>query len=352
MHILVTGGAGFIGAHTIVELLQAGHQVHAVDNLCNSSAQAFERIASITGKTPGFTQADVRDTETLTSLLQTQAIDAVIHFAGLKAVGESVQQPLRYYDNNVAGSLSLLKAMEAAEVRNLVFSSSATVYGPLAPVPYQESMPLGVASNPYGASKIMVEQCLADLCAADPRWSVAALRYFNPIGAHPSGLIGEDPQGIPNNLLPFITQVAVGRRSHLSIFGGDYDTPDGTCLRDYLHVVDLAKGHLAALAKLADLAASNPHAGTPSASGSGLKAWNLGTGKGSSVLEIVHAFERVNATTIPYQIAPRREGDLPAFWADASAAKQELQWQAHLQLDDMVRDAWHWQSSNPQGYGS
>ncbi|MDH5856611.1 UDP-glucose 4-epimerase GalE [Lampropedia aestuarii] len=346
MHILVTGGAGYIGAHTVVELLQAGHQVHVVDNLCNSSAQALTRIASICGTTAGFTQADIRDTATITALLQTHAIDAVIHFAGLKAVGESVQQALRYYDNNVAGSLSLLKAMDAAQVRSLVFSSSATVYGPLAPVPYQERMPLGIASNPYGSSKIMVEQCLADLCAADARWSVAALRYFNPIGAHPSGLIGEDPQGIPNNLLPFITQVAVGRRSHLSIFGDDYDTPDGTCLRDYLHVVDLAKGHLAALAKLAELAAS------ASTAGSGLKAWNLGTGRGSSVLEIVRAFEQVNGITIPYQMAPRRSGDLPAFWADASLAAQELQWHAELPLEAMVRDAWHWQSNNPQGYGS
>lgn len=352
MHILVTGGAGYIGAHTVVELLQAGHQVHVLDNLCNSSAKALERIHSITGHNAGFTQADIRDTATLTALLQSQGIEAVIHFAGLKAVGESVQQPLRYYDNNVAGSLSLLKAMEAAQVRSLVFSSSATVYGPLAPVPYQESMPLGIASNPYGASKIMVEQCLADLCAADLRWSVAALRYFNPIGAHSSGLIGEDPQGIPNNLLPFITQVAVGRRSHLSVFGDDYDTPDGTCLRDYLHVVDLAKGHLAALSQLAKLAAENSRADSAQPVGSGLKAWNLGTGKGSSVLEIVRAFEQVNGITIPYQMAARRDGDLPAFWADASLADQELQWQAGLQLEDMVRDAWHWQSLNPQGYDS
>ncbi|THU01462.1 UDP-glucose 4-epimerase GalE [Lampropedia puyangensis] len=345
MQILVTGGAGYIGAHTVVALLQAGHAVHVVDNLSNSHASAIERIAEIAHVRPAFTQADVRDTQAMTALLQQDATDAVIHFAGLKAVGESVQRPLAYYDNNVAGSFSLLKAMQAAQVRTLVFSSSATVYGPLAPVPYQETMPLGVASNPYGTSKIMVEQCLADLCASDTRWSVAALRYFNPIGAHPSGLIGEDPQGIPNNLLPFITQVAVGRRAQLSIFGGDYDTPDGTCLRDYLHVMDLAQGHLAALNALSLTGEAN------ALHGRGLQAWNLGTGKGTSVLEMVRTFERINGMTIPYAIAPRREGDLPAFWADASLAAQQLGWHAQLGLEEMVRDAWHWQSRNPQGYG-
>ncbi|RMX04181.1 UDP-glucose 4-epimerase GalE [Corticibacter populi] len=341
MNVLVTGGAGYIGAHTVVELLQADHQVTVLDNLCNSSPIALERIARITGQRAHFIEGDVRDTALLTQVLQERQVNAVIHFAGLKAVGESVQKPIAYYDNNVTGSISLLKAMTAAGVRQLVFSSSATVYGPLAPVPYREDMPLGQASNPYGSSKIMVEQILADLCHADAGWSVAALRYFNPIGAHESGLIGEDPQGIPNNLLPFVTQVAVGRRPELAIFGGDYDTPDGTCIRDYLHVVDLARGHLSALQKLGQATAGT---------GLGLKAWNLGTGQGTSVLDIVRTFETVTSRPVPYRIAPRRAGDLAAFWADAALAASELGWQATRTLEDMLRDAWRWQSKNPQGY--
>ncbi|KKW69163.1 hypothetical protein AAV94_01970 [Lampropedia cohaerens] len=342
MHVLVTGGAGYIGAHTAVELLAAGHQVTIVDNLCNSHAEAIDRIGAISGTTPAFFRMDVRDTPALQAVLQGSGIDAVIHFAGLKAVGESVRLPLAYYDNNVAGSLSLLKAMDAAGVRTFVFSSSATVYGPDAPVPYREDMPLGTASNPYGNSKIMVERMLVDLCRADTRWRAAALRYFNPIGAHPSGLIGEDPQGIPNNLLPFVTQVAIGQREELAIFGGDYETPDGTCIRDYLHVVDLARGHLAALDALT----------ADHDSPAGLRAWNLGTGRGTSVLEIVRTFEAVTGAHVPYRIAPRRDGDLPAFWADPSLAKQELQWRATHTLEDMLRDAWRWQSNNPDGYNS
>jgi UDP-glucose 4-epimerase len=335
MQILVTGGAGYIGSHTVVELLQAGHEVVVLDNLCNSSPVALERVAQITQRTPRFIQADVRDAAALDALFAAHSIDAVIHFAGLKAVAESVQKPLAYYDTNVSGSIQLLQAMQRAGVFRLVFSSSATVYGLDAPVPYRETMPLGRAANPYGTSKIMVEQLLADLCHSDSRWAVAALRYFNPIGAHPSGLIGEDPSGIPNNLLPFITQVAVGRRDALSIFGNDYPTRDGSCVRDYLHVSDLALGHLKALDVL-----TQP----------GLQAFNLGTGQGVSVLQIVQTFERVTGQTIPCIIASRRAGDLPAFWADASKAAQTLGWQAARSLEDMLRDAWHWQSLHPDGF--
>ncbi|MFT4192801.1 MAG: UDP-glucose 4-epimerase GalE [Comamonas sp.] len=337
--VLVTGGAGYIGSHTVVELLNHGFEVVIYDSLVNASAAVLPRLAAITGRTPVFVQGDVRDEAALDAVFARHRIDAVIHFAGLKAVGESVGRPLDYYDVNLGGSIALFKAMGRAGVFRLVFSSSATVYGPDAPVPYRETMPLGRASNPYGASKIMVEQVLADLCRADLRWAVAALRYFNPIGAHISGLIGEDPKGIPNNLLPFVTQVAVGKREQLSIFGGDYDTADGTCVRDYLHVSDLAEGHLRALESLFG---DQPRLGA--------QAYNLGTGAGVSVLQIVAAFEEATGQKVPYQIVPRRDGDLPAFWADAAKAEQALGWRATRTLTDMMRDAWRWQSGNPNGF--
>ncbi|WP_374973857.1 UDP-glucose 4-epimerase GalE [Spongiibacter marinus] len=333
--ILVTGGAGYIGSHTVVELLEQGNSVVVLDNLVNSNAEVLNRIEKITGKSPVFVQGDVRDAGALSALFTEHAIDAVIHFAGLKAVGESVDQPLRYYDNNVNGTLVLCQAMANAGVFKLVFSSSATVYGPDAPVPYVETMPLGQPSSPYGASKAMVERVLADLCIADARWSVAALRYFNPIGAHKSGLIGEDPLGVPNNLMPFIARVAVGKLPELAIFGDDYDTPDGTCIRDYLHVVDLADGHCRALQALEE---------------TGLHAINLGTGNGVSVLEMVNAFTAVTGQSVPYKFAPRRSGDLPAFWANADKAKSLLGWSAESSLEKMMEDTWRWQSNNPDGY--
>lgn len=337
MAILVTGGAGYIGSHTVVELLQAGHEVVVLDNLVNGSREALHRVEAITGRGVHFIEGDVRDRERLDRLFDEHDIQAVIHFAGLKAVGESVEKPLAYYDTNVYGSLVLCQAMAAAGVYRLVFSSSATVYGPDAPVPYVETMPRGRTSNPYGSSKAVVEQALTDLCRADERWSVALLRYFNPIGAHPSGQIGEDPRGIPNNLMPFIAQVAVGRLPELSIFGNDYPTEDGSCLRDYLHVMDLAAGHVASLTSL-----EQP----------GVHLYNLGTGQGVSVLEMVSTFEQVTGQRVPYRIAPRREGDLAAFWADASKAERELGWRAERGLEAMLRDTWRWQEDNPQGYGS
>ncbi|MDN3554944.1 UDP-glucose 4-epimerase GalE [Halomonas maura] len=336
MSILVTGGAGYIGSHAVVELLEAGHQVVVLDNLCNGSRQALQRVEAITGKSVQFVEGDVRDRALLDRLFADHAIEAVIHFAGLKAVGQSVHEPLAYYDNNVHGSLVLCQAMAAAGVFKFVFSSSATVYGPDAPVPYVEDMPRGRTSNPYGTTKAMVEQLLEDLCQADERWSVALLRYFNPIGAHPSGLIGEDPRGIPNNLMPFIAQVAVGRRPELSIFGNDYPTDDGTCVRDYLHVVDLAVGHLQSLASLA----------TP-----GVHIYNLGTGQGYSVLQMVESFQHETGQPVPYRFAPRRDGDLAAFWADAGKAERELGWRAEKGLAEMMADTWRWQQKNPQGYG-
>jgi UDP-glucose 4-epimerase len=338
MNILVTGGMGYIGSHTVVELLQAGHQVVMLDNLCNSSIRVLRQIERVAQKSAQFVQADVCDRAALDALFQAHRIDVVIHFAGLKAVGQSTKQPLAYYQNNVAGTITLTQAMAAAQVYQLVFSSSATVYGPHAAVPYRETMPLGVAANPYGYSKIMAEQVLADLCRADPRWAVAALRYFNPIGAHPSGLMGEDPQGEPNNLLPYVTQVAVGKRAALSVFGADYETADGTCVRDYLHVVDLARGHLQALERLVGL--------------KGLHAYNLGTGQGVSVLQIIQAFEAATGQSVPYRLVERRAGDLPAFWADPAKAGRELGWQARYSLQDMMADAWRWQSSHPEGYAS
>jgi UDP-glucose 4-epimerase len=333
--ILVTGGAGYIGSHTVVELLALGHEVVVLDSLVNSSALVFDRIEKITGKSPFFIQGDIRDAAMLLDIFSNHNIDAVIHFAGLKAVGESVEKPLLYYENNVHGTLVLCEAMAAAGVFKLVFSSSATVYGPDAPVPYEESMPLGQPSSPYGASKAMVERMLMDLSVADERWAIAALRYFNPIGAHPSGLIGEDPKGIPNNLMPFISRVAVGKLPELAIFGNDYDTADGTCVRDYLHVMDLADGHCRALSLLNE---------------SGLYPLNLGTGKGVSVLEMVNSFESVTGQKIAYQFAPRRGGDLPAFWADAEKAKALLGWTADSSLEKMMEDTWRWQSQNPDGY--
>ncbi|MFG6179433.1 UDP-glucose 4-epimerase GalE [Halomonas sp. THAF12] len=336
MKVLVTGGAGYIGSHTVVELLEAGHRVVVVDNLCNGSPVALQRAEEIAGASVVFERADIRDRNAMDAVFARHDIDAVIHFAGLKAVGESVGKPLTYYENNVHGTLVLCQAMEAAGVRRIVFSSSATVYGSEAPVPYVETTPRGATSNPYGTSKAMVEKLLEDLVIADDRWSVVLLRYFNPIGAHPSGRIGEDPQGIPNNLMPFIAQVAVGRRHELTIFGDDYETSDGTCERDYLHVVDLAVGHLRALK-----AVSQP----------GVSVYNLGTGQGFSVLEMVRSFTRVTGVDVPYQLGARRAGDLPAFWADADKARRELGWIAEKTLDDMMADTWRWQSGNPEGYG-
>ena len=335
MDVLITGGAGYIGSHTTVQLLQQGSKVIVLDNLCNSNDEVFSRIETITGVCPEFVKGDIRDRACLDIIFADYPIDSVIHFAGLKAVGESTQIPLAYYQNNVTGTLVLCEAMAAAGVKQLVFSSSATVYGEDAPIPYIETMPRGKTSNPYGTSKSMVEQVLMDLCKSDPEWSVALLRYFNPIGAHPSGLMGEDPKGIPNNLMPFISQVAVGKRKELSIFGDDYPTQDGTCERDYLHVMDLADGHLAALGCLDE---------------AGVHIYNLGTGKGLSVLDMVSSFERVTGVDIPYSFVSRREGDLPAFWADASKAEKELGWKATRSLDEMMADTWNWQSKNPNGY--
>lgn len=335
MQIMVTGGAGYIGSHAVVELVQAGHEVVVVDNLCNGSEEAIRRVGRITGKPVHFVECDIRDRQSLDAVFEEHAINAVIHFAGLKAVGESVGKPLAYYDNNVNGTLVLCQAMAAAGVYRIIFSSSATVYGTEAPVPYLESRSRGTNSNPYGTSKAMVEKVLEDLASADERWSVALLRYFNPIGAHPSGLIGEDPQGIPNNLMPFIAQVAVGRRDELTIFGKDYPTNDGTCERDYLHVVDLAVGHLKALKAL---------------EAPGVSVYNLGTGQGISVFDMVKSFTRVTGVDVPYRIGDRRPGDLPAFWADASKAERELGWATEKSLDDMIADTWRWQSANPQGY--
>ena len=333
--ILVTGGAGYIGSHTTVELLAAGYAVIVFDNLSNSSPRVIDRIEKITGKRPIFVEGDVRDRDALEATIRRHGTDAIIHFAGLKAVGESVAQPVRYYDNNVTGTLRLAESMSATGVDTLVFSSSATVYGDPHAVPIREDFPLS-ATNPYGRSKLMVEEILRDVVKALPAWRVSLLRYFNPVGAHPSGLIGEDPRGIPNNLMPFVAQVAVGRLPQLSVFGDDYPTPDGTGVRDYIHVVDLAKGHLAALRKLAD---------SP-----GVVTVNLGTGRGYSVLDMVAAFERASGRQIPYRIAPRRPGDVAACYADPSLAAELLGWRAERDLDDMCRDSWNWQSENPDGY--
>lgn len=336
MYVLVTGGSGYIGSHTCVQLIKAGYSPIILDNLCNSKASVLERINTLTGKTPILYQGDIRDRALLDKIFQEHNVHSVIHFAGLKAVGESVNKPMEYYDNNVYGSLVLVDAMRAAGVHNLIFSSSATVYGDQPKTPYVEDFPTGTPSSPYGRSKLMVEQVLQDLQRAEPNWSISLLRYFNPVGAHPSGLMGEDPQGIPNNLMPFIAQVAVGRRESLSIFGNDYETPDGTCLRDYIHVVDLADGHLAAMKTLHN----KP----------GVHIYNLGAGVGKSVLEVVKAFSDACGKPVNYHFAPRRAGDLPAYWAEPTKAANELNWRVSRTLEDMAADTWLWQSNNPQGY--
>ena len=335
MNILVTGGAGYIGSITCVQLIAAGFRPVILDSLVNAKAAVLDRIEQVSGHRPDFIEADVRDRARVLRVLREQAIDAVIHFAGLKAVGESVAQPLRYYDNNVQGSLVLIDAMREAGVKTLVFSSSATVYTETQDMPLREDAPLG-ASNPYGRSKLMVEQMLADLVASDPSWSMTALRYFNPVGAHPSGHLGEDPQGVPNNLMPFIAQVGVGRRPRLRIFGGDYPTPDGTGVRDYIHVMDLADGHVAALRHAHGRA--------------GHHLFNLGSGQGHSVLDMLAAFGQACGHALPLEFVPRRAGDLAAFWADPALAEKVLGWRVQRSLQTMCSDTWHWQSKNPNGY--
>ena len=334
--ILVTGGAGYIGSHTCVQLLDAGHEVVVLDNLSNSSEQALQRIQTLTNKTLTFIRGDIRDAATLDQLFAQYDIEAVIHFAGLKAVGESQQIPLTYFEHNIAGSIALFSAMQRAEVFNLVFSSSATVYDEANTSPLNEEMPTGMPSNNYGYTKLIVEQLLEKLAAAEPRWSIALLRYFNPVGAHKSGCMGEDPQGIPNNLMPYVTQVAVGRREQLSIYGNDYETVDGTGVRDYIHVVDLANAHLCAL--------KNRLTAT------GCRAWNIGTGTGSSVLQVVQTFEKVNGIKIAYQFVPRRAGDVATSFSDNTRAVTELGWAPQYTLEDMLADSWHWQKQNPNGY--
>ena len=335
MAILVTGGAGYIGSHTCIELTKAGYEVVIVDNLVNSSKEVLNRLKAINGVSYKFYESDVCDKDALRTIFQNEKIDGVIHFAGLKAVGESCQIPLRYYQNNLVSTLSLLEVMQEFGVKNLVFSSSATVYGDPHTVPITEDFPLS-ATNPYGMTKLMIENMLRDICKADPTFNVALLRYFNPVGAHESGLIGENPNGIPNNLVPYITQVAVGKLHHLSIFGNDYPTPDGTGVRDYIHVCDLAAGHVAAIHKLE--------------TGSGLVTYNLGTGKGYSVLEMVNTFMEVNQVEVAYQFAPRRPGDIAACYADPTKAYNELGWKANKNLSDMLRDSWNWQKNNPNGF--
>ncbi len=335
MSILVTGGAGYIGSHTCVELLETGYEVVVVDNLCNSSKESLDRVEQITGKKVTFYQVDLLDRAALHQVFEKEQIDAVIHFAGLKAVGESVAKPLEYYWNNITGTLILCDEMRKAGIRNIVFSSSATVYGDPATVPIKEDFPLSV-TNPYGRTKLMLEEILRDLYHADPEWNTIILRYFNPVGAHISGLIGEDPKGLPNNLAPYITKVAAGKLSVLGVFGNDYDTPDGTGVRDYIHVVDLAKGHVKAIEQLAH----KP----------GIRTYNLGTGTGYSVLDLVQAFSKVCGKEIPYEIKPRRPGDIAACYADPSLAEKELGWSAAKGLEEMCEDAWRWQKNNPEGY--
>ncbi len=336
MKVLLTGGAGYIGSHTAVECLEAGHEVVVFDNLSNSSVKSLDRVAKITGRQAAFVEGDIRDRAALRRLFERHTIDAAVHFAGLKAVGESVEKPLLYYDNNIGGSVALFEVMAEAGVKTVVFSSSATVYGDPASVPITEEFSLS-ATNPYGRSKLVIEEILRDVAHADEGWTVALLRYFNPVGAHASGLIGEDPRGIPNNLMPYIAQVAVGRRPHLNVFGGDYPTPDGTGVRDYIHVVDLARGHLAALNRMQAL--------------KGVHTWNLGTGRGVSVLEMVRAFEAASGRPVPYHIVARRPGDVAQCWADPSRAAHDLGWRAIHDLARMCEDTWRWQSGNPEGYG-
>ena len=334
--ILLTGGAGFIGSHTAVALIEAGHSVVIADNLYNSDEIVIDRIEKITGVRPDFCLCDVCNKSQVGEIFKENDIDGVIHFAGYKAVGESSEKPLEYYRNNIDAVLTILEAMRESGVSNFVFSSSATVYGTDNKPPYEENMEKGSCSNPYSWTKSMIEQILVDIAAVNPEMSVMILRYFNPVGAHESGLIGEDPQGIPNNLMPFITQVAVGRRDKLTVFGGDYNTADGTCIRDYIHVMDLAEGHLKAI----EFAMSNK----------GVEIFNLGTGVPYSVLEVINAFEKASGFSINYTIGARREGDLPGFWADTAKAERMLGWSATRTLDDMCRDSWNWQSKNPQGY--
>ncbi len=334
--ILVTGGAGYIGSHTVLQLLEQNQNVIVLDNLSNAQPESLKRVESITQKTLTFVEGDIRDETLLDTLFARHEIDAVIHFAGLKAVGESVQKPLEYYNNNVYGTLTLCNAMKKAGVKNLVFSSSATVYGDPVTLPLNESLPTGTPTNPYGMSKLMVEHVLRDVHKSDDEWNIVILRYFNPVGAHESGLIGEDPNGIPNNLMPYISQVASGKLQELSVFGNDYDTDDGTGVRDYIHVVDLAEGHLKALDRIK--------------LSMGLDIYNLGTGQGYSVLEMIKAFEQACDKQIPYKIAPRREGDVAACFADPTLAATELNWRAKLGLDEMCDSTWKWQSSNPKGY--
>lgn len=336
MAILVTGGAGYIGSHTCVELLNEGYEVVVVDNLCNSSEEALHRVEKITGKKVTFYKADLLEKEALEKIFEKENIDSVIHFAGLKAVGESVRKPLEYYHNNITGTLILCDVMRQHGVKNMVFSSSATVYGDPAFVPITEECPKGKITNPYGQTKGMLEQILTDLHVADPEWNIILLRYFNPIGAHKSGTIGEDPKGIPNNLVPYIAQVAVGKLACLGVFGNDYDTPDGTGVRDYIHVVDLAIGHVKAIKKLEDK--------------EGVLIYNLGTGHGYSVLDVVKAYEKACGKPIPYEIKERRPGDIASCYADPTKAKEELGWVAERGIEEMCEDSWRWQSQNPDGY--
>lgn len=336
MAILVTGGAGYIGSHTCVELLEAGYEVVVLDNLCNSSEKSLERVKQITGKDVTFYKGDILDREILKKIFQEQEIEGCIHFAGLKAVGESVAKPWEYYNNNITGTLTLVDEMRRAGCKNIIFSSSATVYGDPAQIPITEECPKGTCTNPYGWSKSMLEQILSDMQKADPQWNVILLRYFNPIGAHKSGLIGENPNGIPNNLMPYITQVAVGKLKELGVFGDDYDTPDGTGVRDYIHVVDLAVGHVKALKKIKENV--------------GLGIYNLGTGTGYSVLDIVKNFEEATGVKIPYVIKDRRPGDIATCYSDAAKAKKELGWEAQYGIREMCADSWNWQKNNPKGY--
>jgi UDP-glucose 4-epimerase len=336
MRVLVTGGCGYIGSHTVIQLIQAGHTVVIVDNLSNAKRSVLDRIEQVSGTRPVLHEFDVRDLARLDEVFASERIDAVLHFAGLKAVGESTVKPLEYYENNVGSSMALARSRHSPGVNRLVFSSSPTVYGLEAAVPMTEDAPTS-AANPYGWTKVIIERILGDTAEATPGFRLAVLRYFNPVGAHPSGLLGEDPRGIPNNLLPFVCQVAVGRRERLRIFGGDYDTPDGTCLRDYIHVDDLAAGHLAALDAL-------------DGEGPAVRAWNLGTGRGTSVLELVHAFMRATGRDVPYTIVERRPGDVAVSYADPARARAELGWTAAKTIEDMCGDAWRWQSANPDGY--
>ena len=337
MSILVTGGAGFIGSHTCVELLNAGYEVVVVDNLYNASEKALERVEQITGKKVTFYEADILDRDALNAIFDKEQVESVIHFAGYKAVGESVRKPIEYYYNNITGTLILCDVMRKHNVKNIVFSSSATVYGDPAFIPITEECPKGKITNPYGQTKGMLEQVLTDIFVSDPEWKVVLLRYFNPIGAHKSGLIGEDPKGIPNNLVPYVAQVAIGKLKCLGVFGNDYDTPDGTGVRDYIHVVDLAKGHVAAIKKVEE---TEP----------GVLIYNLGTGKGYSVLDVVHAFEKACGKEIPYEIKPRRAGDIATCYADPTKAKNELGWVAQYGIEEMCEDSWRWQTMNPNGY--